>query len=41
MKGVRIGRGAVIANSSLVSSDIPSMAIAAGMPAKVIRIFDK
>lgn len=41
MKGVRIGRGAVIANSALVVSDIPPMAIAAGMPAKVIRMLDK
>ena len=37
MKGVRIGEGAVIANSSVVVSDIPSNVIAAGMPARVVR----
>lgn len=37
LKGVRIGKGSVIANSSVVIEDIPPMAIAAGMPAKVIR----
>ena len=37
MKGVRIGKGAVIANSSLVTGDVPSMAVAGGMPARIIR----
>lgn len=37
LKGVRIGAGAVIANSSVVIADIPPMVIAAGIPAKVIR----
>lgn len=37
MKGVRVGAGSVIANSSVVISDIPAMVVAAGVPAKVIR----
>lgn len=37
LKGVRIGAGSVIANSSLVIGDIPSMVVAGGVPAKVIR----
>jgi maltose O-acetyltransferase len=40
LKGVRIGMGAVIANSSLVTSDIPPMGVAAGIPAKIIRMLD-
>lgn len=39
LKGVKIGAGSVIANSSVVVSDIPPMVIAAGIPAKVIRYF--
>ena len=35
--GVRIGRGAVIGAGSVVTRDIPSMAVAAGVPAKAIR----
>lgn len=34
--GVTIGRGAIIGANSVVTKDIPSMAIAAGCPAKVI-----
>lgn len=37
LKGVKIGRGAVIAACSLVNKDIPPYAIAAGNPAKVIK----
>ncbi|WP_240125138.1 acyltransferase [Thermomonas alba] len=37
LKGVRIGAGAVIANSAVVIADIPPMVVAAGIPAKVIR----
>jgi acetyltransferase-like isoleucine patch superfamily enzyme len=36
LKGVSIGAGAVIAANALVNSDIPSGAIAAGVPAKVV-----
>jgi len=37
MKGAHVGDGAVIAAGALVSGQIPADAIAAGMPAKVIR----
>lgn len=37
LKGVRIGAGSVIANSPVVINDIPSMVVAAGVPARVIR----
>lgn len=37
LDGVRIGRGAVIGAGSVVTRDIPAYAIAAGVPAKVIR----
>ena len=36
LPGVCIGNGAVIASGAVVSKDIPAMAIAAGVPAKVI-----
>lgn len=37
LKGVHIGDGAVIAAGSIVTKDIPSGCLAAGVPAKVIR----
>ena len=37
LKGVTIGDGSVIGAGSVVASDIPSMCIAVGNPAKVIR----
>ena len=37
LKGVTIGRGAVIAVGSVVTKSIPANAIAAGVPAKVIK----
>lgn len=37
-KGVSIGYGCVIANSSVVTSDLPANSFAGGIPAKVIRI---
>lgn len=36
--GVRIGTGAVIASGSVVTQDIPAGAIAAGMPARVVKM---
>lgn len=36
--GVRIGAGAVVAAGSIVASDIPDNAIAAGSPAKVVKM---
>lgn len=36
-KGVRIGKGAIIGANSVVTRDIPSFAIAVGIPARVIK----
>ena len=37
LKGVRIGRGAVVAAGSVVVRHIPPYAIAGGIPAKIIK----
>lgn len=37
MPGVKIGDGAVIATGAIVTKDIPPYAIAAGVPAKIIK----
>lgn len=37
LKGVTIGDGAIIAAGAVVTKDVPSCCIAAGVPAKVIR----
>ncbi len=37
LKGVHIGRGAIIGAGSVVTRDIPSFCLAAGNPARVIR----
>ncbi|CAN5833084.1 hypothetical protein BH11PSE12_BH11PSE12_00300 [soil metagenome] len=39
--GVKIGEFAIIAAGSVVTKDIPAFAIAAGVPAKVIKIMDQ
>ena len=36
LPGVRIGQGAVVASNSVVTKDVPPMAIVGGVPAKVI-----
>jgi maltose O-acetyltransferase len=36
LPGVRIGDGAVVASNSVVTKDVPSMAIVGGVPARVI-----
>lgn len=37
LKGVRIGDGAIVGAGSVVNQDIPSQAIAVGVPARVVR----
>jgi acetyltransferase-like isoleucine patch superfamily enzyme len=37
LKGVRIGRAAVVGAGSVVTKDVPSLAVCAGNPARVIR----
>ena len=36
LKGVRLGQGCVVGAGSVVTKDVPAMAIAAGNPAKVV-----
>lgn len=36
LPGVKVGRGAVVACNSVVTKDVPAMAIVGGVPAKVI-----
>ena len=40
LKGVHIGRGAIIGAGAVVTKNIPSMAIAVGIPAKPLRYRD-
>lgn len=40
LKGVTIGKGSVVANSSVVVKDIPPGVIAGGNPARVIKVID-
>ncbi len=40
LKGVTIGKGSVIANSSVVLNDIPPGVVAGGIPARVIKAID-
>lgn len=37
MAGVKIGRGSIIAASSVVTKDVPAYTIVAGVPAKVVK----
>ena len=37
LKGVTIGRGAVVAAGSVVTSDVPAGALAMGVPARILR----
>jgi len=41
LDGVRIGKGAVIGAGSVVTNDVPDNAIAAGVPARVVKMRDE
>lgn len=38
LRGVKIGDGSIIAAGAIVTNDIPMYALAAGIPARVIRM---
>ena len=41
LKGVRIGRGAIVGAGSVVTKNVPDMTIVAGNPARVIKLVDE
>ncbi|MEZ4945839.1 MAG: acyltransferase [Cyclobacteriaceae bacterium] len=40
LKGVRIGKGAVVATGAIVTKDVPPYCVVAGMPARVVKKID-
>ncbi len=40
LEGVKVGKGAVVAAGSVVTVDVPEMAVVAGSPAKIIKYKD-
>jgi acetyltransferase-like isoleucine patch superfamily enzyme len=41
LDGIRIGSDAVVGANAVVTADLPQGAIAAGVPARVLRLRDK
>lgn len=39
LKGVKIGKGSVVAAGAVVTKDVPPFSVAAGVPAKIIKTF--
>jgi acetyltransferase-like isoleucine patch superfamily enzyme len=40
MEGLNVGKGAIIAGGAVVTKDVPEMALVAGVPAKIKKIYD-
>jgi acetyltransferase-like isoleucine patch superfamily enzyme len=40
LKGVRIGRGAIVAAGSVVTKDVPGFSVVAGNPAKIVKTLE-
>nr|WP_300094806.1 2,3,4,5-tetrahydropyridine-2,6-dicarboxylate N-acetyltransferase [Sedimentibacter sp.] len=40
LEGVKVGKGAVVAAGSVVTEDVPEMAVVAGSPAKIVKYKD-
>lgn len=41
LSGITIGDGAIIGANSVVTHDVPSLAVACGAPAKIIKVIEK
>ena len=41
LKGVRIGKGSIVASNSVVTKDVPPYSVVAGNPAKVVKRFEE
>jgi acetyltransferase-like isoleucine patch superfamily enzyme len=41
MPGVTIGNGSIVGACSLVTKDVPSWVIVAGVPAKIVRVLEE
>ena len=41
LKRVKIGRGAIVASGSVVTNDVPELAIVAGNPARIVRTLER
>lgn len=41
LKGVKIGKGAIVGAGSVVTKNVPDMAVVAGNPARIIKMLDE